>query len=76
MTHADWAQYLKVIYQSIVINTHILGKQYFLTFVKQLTIAFICVCMFFFSFTHKFEPIGFIINFWEVIINLMLYHHF
>lgn len=76
MTHADWAQYLKVIYQSIVINTHILGKQYFLTFVKQLTIAFICVCMFFFSFTHKFEPIGFIINFWEVIINPMLYHHF
>lgn len=77
MPHADWAQYLKVIYQSIIPNTHILEKQYFLTFIKRLTIAFICVCMFFFFFfTHKFEPIGLIINFWEVIINPMLERHY
>lgn len=63
-SNAEWVQSQNIVYQSIIIKTHILGKQYFLTVVKQITIEFVFIFL-----THKFEPLGLINNFWEVIIN-------
>ena len=63
-SYAEWAQSLNIIYQSIIIKTQILGKQYFLRLIKQITIEFVFVFL-----THKFEALSLINNSWEVIIT-------